>query len=60
MCRKVQVELSEKQNKISLSLEFLDDYLENNDKPVYGINTGFGSLYSVKILKIHFLFYKKN
>lgn len=52
MCRKVQVELSEKaKQNIIESRIFLDDYLENNDKPVYGINTGFGSLYSVKIPK---------
>ncbi|MUU77279.1 histidine ammonia-lyase [Winogradskyella endarachnes] len=28
---------------------YLDDKLTNNKKPMYGINTGFGSLYNVKI-----------
>lgn len=28
---------------------YLDDKLANNKKPMYGINTGFGSLYNVKI-----------
>ena len=29
--------------------EYLDKKLVNNDKPIYGINTGFGSLCNVKI-----------
>jgi len=28
---------------------YLDDKMRNNDQPIYGINTGFGSLYNVKI-----------
>jgi histidine ammonia-lyase len=28
---------------------YLDEKLKNNDKPIYGINTGFGSLYDVGI-----------
>ena len=28
---------------------YLDDKMKSNDKPIYGINTGFGSLYNVKI-----------
>ena len=28
---------------------YLDHKLANNEKPIYGINTGFGSLYNVKI-----------
>jgi histidine ammonia-lyase len=28
---------------------YLDDKMMNNDQPIYGINTGFGSLYKVKI-----------
>ncbi len=28
---------------------YLDDKMKNNDEPIYGINTGFGSLYNVKI-----------
>lgn len=29
--------------------KYLDDVLKKSDKPFYGINTGFGSLYNVKI-----------
>jgi len=28
---------------------YLDDKMRDNDQPIYGINTGFGSLYNVKI-----------
>ncbi len=28
---------------------YLDDKMKDNDEPIYGINTGFGSLYDVKI-----------
>lgn len=28
---------------------YLDEKMQNNDQPIYGINTGFGSLYNVKI-----------
>lgn len=28
---------------------YLDDKMKENDSPIYGINTGFGSLYNVKI-----------
>ncbi|PID67604.1 MAG: histidine ammonia-lyase [Flavobacteriia bacterium] len=31
--------------------EYLDNKMAANDKPIYGINTGFGSLYNVKIEK---------
>ncbi len=31
--------------------EYLDKKLEHQDAPIYGINTGFGSLYNVKISK---------
>ncbi len=30
---------------------YLDNKLKNQDKPIYGINTGFGSLYNIKISK---------
>ena len=30
---------------------FLEDYIARADKPIYGINTGFGSLYNVEIEK---------
>ncbi|MBD3725042.1 MAG: aromatic amino acid lyase, partial [Flavobacteriaceae bacterium] len=28
---------------------YLDKKMETNERPIYGINTGFGSLYNVKI-----------
>ena len=37
--------------KISNCRNYLNDKLKNQDKPIYGINTGFGSLYNVKISK---------
>jgi len=52
MYHRVDVQLSEvAKNNIQKSRQFLDNYLEKNDNPVYGINTGFGALYSVKIPK---------
>ncbi|MBT8394343.1 MAG: histidine ammonia-lyase [Flavobacteriaceae bacterium] len=52
-------ELISEQKKIKLSTDsikkitdcrdYLDKILEKNDAPFYGINTGFGSLYDVKI-----------
>ena len=41
--QKVQLSASAK-DKISSCRTFLDTYLAQNDKPVYGINTGFGAL----------------
>jgi histidine ammonia-lyase len=35
--------------RIEKCRNYLDAKLENNDKPIYGINTGFGSLHSTKI-----------
>ena len=61
MYHRVDVQLSEvAKNNIQKSRQFLDDYLEKNDKPVYGINTGFGALYSIKIPKDSLSIYKKN
>ena len=37
--------------KITDCRNYLDDILKKSDKPFYGINTGFGSLYNVKISK---------
>lgn len=34
---------------IEKSRSYLDEKIKNNSEPVYGINTGFGSLYNVKI-----------
>lgn len=46
----IGVELSEAAIKrIKKSREFLESKLKNNDKPIYGINTGFGSLYKNQI-----------
>lgn len=36
-------------NNIQKCKTYLDDKLAHNKKPMYGINTGFGSLYNVKI-----------
>ncbi|NRD22421.1 histidine ammonia-lyase [Winogradskyella litoriviva] len=36
-------------NSIKKCKVYLDNKLANNKKPMYGINTGFGSLYNVKI-----------
>ncbi|MCK5678882.1 MAG: histidine ammonia-lyase [Flavobacteriaceae bacterium] len=45
-----QIKLSqESQNNIIKCRLYLDEKMKNNDKPIYGINTGFGSLYNVKI-----------
>lgn len=37
--------------KIEKCRAYLNDRMEKEDKPIYGINTGFGSLYNVKIEK---------
>jgi len=34
---------------VKKSYEYLQNRLKKDDKPIYGINTGFGSLYNVKI-----------
>lgn len=39
----------ELKQKILASKTYLDNKLMSNKKPIYGINTGFGSLYNVKI-----------
>jgi histidine ammonia-lyase len=31
--------------------DYLDNKMQSNDEPIYGINTGFGSLYNIKIPK---------
>lgn len=40
---------AESKAKIVACREYLDNKLKTNEKPVYGINTGFGSLCNVKI-----------
>ncbi|SFN69495.1 histidine ammonia-lyase [Bizionia echini] len=37
--------------KIQACRDYLNEKLKNQDSPIYGINTGFGSLYNVKISK---------
>ncbi|WP_417194987.1 histidine ammonia-lyase [Bizionia sp.] len=37
--------------KIQACRDYLNQKLKNQDSPIYGINTGFGSLYNVKISK---------
>jgi len=45
-----KLKLSEKSiSNIVKCRNYLDDKMKNNDEPIYGINTGFGSLYNVKI-----------
>jgi histidine ammonia-lyase len=47
---KLQIELSEAtQKKIIRCREYLDKKLETSTSPIYGINTGFGSLYNRNI-----------
>ena len=49
-----KLELSEEARlNITKSKEYLDSKLKNNQTPVYGINTGFGSLCNVKISEEH-------
>jgi len=46
----VEVNLSaEAQQKINRCREYLDEKLKNTTQPIYGINTGFGSLYNTYI-----------
>ncbi|NLN96201.1 MAG: histidine ammonia-lyase [Bacteroidales bacterium] len=37
------------ENSIVKCREYLDNKMENSDDPIYGVNTGFGALYNVKI-----------
>jgi len=39
----------ETKNKITKCRKYLDEKLSTSEKPMYGINTGFGALYNVKI-----------
>jgi histidine ammonia-lyase len=39
----------ESKNNIIKCREYLDNKMESNDEPIYGINTGFGALYDKKI-----------
>ena len=45
-----ELQLSEaSKQKILKCRSYLDDKLKQNERPIYGINTGFGSLHNVKI-----------
>ena len=47
-----KLELSEEADtKIKRCRNYLDERMLSQDEPIYGINTGFGSLYNVKISK---------
>ncbi len=47
-----KVELSEEAiDKIVICRDYLDKKINTEEAPIYGINTGFGSLYNVKISK---------
>jgi histidine ammonia-lyase len=46
----LKIELSaEAKEKIQKCRQYLDDKLKNTKEPIYGINTGFGSLYNKNI-----------
>ncbi len=44
---------------IKKSHEYLQKKLKKSDEPIYGINTGFGSLYNVRSRQIISLNYRK-
>ncbi|MEZ4803130.1 MAG: histidine ammonia-lyase [Gelidibacter sp.] len=48
--RKIALSESSKE-KIIKCRAYLDERMKSQDEPIYGINTGFGSLYNVKISK---------
>ncbi len=48
--QKLEIELSEESKlKIQICRDYLDDKMLNQESPIYGINTGFGSLCNIKI-----------
>ena len=50
--KNIKIELSEdSKNKIQKCRLYLDERMLSQEDPIYGINTGFGSLYNVKISK---------
>ncbi len=47
-----QLQLSDEAvTRVTNCRKYLDEKLKTEDRPIYGINTGFGSLYNVKISK---------
>lgn len=50
LSHQMQIELSEEAKvNIQKCRDYLDRKMQNNEDPIYGINTGFGSLYNIKI-----------
>ncbi|MFM2267569.1 MAG: Histidine ammonia-lyase [Bacteroidota bacterium] len=48
--KKLKIKLSEAaRERVQRSDDFLQQYIAENDRPIYGINTGFGSLCDIKI-----------
>ncbi len=48
--KKLKIKLSEVARlRVQRSVDFLEQYIAQNDRPIYGINTGFGSLCDIKI-----------
>ena len=46
----ISLELSdEAKNKINICREYLDNKIQDSSEPLYGINTGFGSLHDKHI-----------
>ena len=46
--------------KINKCRAYLDNKLKGQNKPIYGINTGFGALYNVKISKENLTILQEN
>ena len=47
-------------SRITKCRAFLDKKLKGQNKPIYGINTGFGALYNVKISKDNLTILQEN
>ena len=48
--KKIKIKLSQfSKEKVVFCRNYLDNKIENSTHPIYGINTGFGSLYNHKI-----------
>jgi histidine ammonia-lyase len=57
----IKLRLSEdSKNNIIACRKYLDETIAQSDKPIYGINTGFGSLYNVTIDSNHLATLQKN
>ena len=59
--KNIKIKLSQSSiEKVVLCRKYLDDKIENSTNPIYGINTGFGSLYNHKICDIDLEQLQKN